>query len=52
MGLRHVVGGFAHVSLSSSWFEAWMADCTGLLSKETRQEMRITRDFHHLGCIY
>lgn len=33
-GLHHAFGGFACVSLLSSWLEAWMGNCTGLLGKE------------------
>lgn len=33
-----------------------MGDCAGLLSKETRQEMRmqmdVARHFHHFSCTY
>lgn len=43
-GLHHASGGFACVSLLSSWLEVSMGNSTVLLSKENRQEMMMQMD--------
>lgn len=43
-GLHHASGGFACVSLLSSWLEVSMGNSTSFLSKENRQEMMMQMD--------